>query len=93
MSQARRRKQLQQRFYLPGDTQLILISWFSFAAVLVKAITAALLAQYAALPGAPNWPKTLAADTWASCQNLSQQNVGINIGVLTILPPGFIALI
>ena len=28
-----------------------------------------------------------------SCQNLFQQNVEINIGVLTILPPGFIAVL
>lgn len=53
---------------LPGDTQLTLIFWFSLAAVRVRPITAALVAQYAALPGAPNWPKTLAAETYAGGQ-------------------------
>ena len=39
---------------LPGETQLTRIFWFSLAAVRVRPITAALVAQYAALPGAPN---------------------------------------
>lgn len=39
---------------------------FSLAAVLVNAMTLALLAQYAEFPGAPNCPKVLAADTYSS---------------------------
>lgn len=49
---------------IPGETQLTLICWFSLAAVLVNPITAALVEQYAELPGAPNCPNTLAAETW-----------------------------
>lgn len=52
------------RAHLPGDTQLTLIFWFSLAAVLVRPMTAALLAQYATFPTAPNWPNVLAAETW-----------------------------
>lgn len=49
--------------HLPGDTQLTLIFWLSLAAVLVRPMTAALLAQYATFPTAPNWPNVLAAET------------------------------
>ena len=49
--------------YEPGATQFILICEFSLAAVWLMAVTAALVAQYAAQPGVPNWPKTLAAET------------------------------
>lgn len=51
---------------LPGETQLTRIFWFSFAAVLDNPITAALLAQYGDTPGDPNWPKTLAAETYCN---------------------------
>lgn len=49
--------------YVPGATQLTRTCGFPFTAVLARAITAALLAQYAELPGDPNCPKVLAADT------------------------------
>lgn len=48
----------------PGATQFTRIVWFSFAAVRVAAITAALLAQYATLPGAPICPNVLDAETY-----------------------------
>lgn len=57
--------------------------------MLVKEITAALVAQYAALPGAPNWPKTLAAETCGTQLEyvLVEYGRGVGEGELTMLPP------
>ena len=52
-----------QCYHGPGATQFTRTPGASFAAVLVNAIIAALLAQYAALPGVPMFPKVLAAET------------------------------
>lgn len=41
---------------------------FSFAALRVKPVTAALLGQYFQFPKAPSWPNTLATDT---CKRIS----------------------
>lgn len=84
-----RKKRIGVNKVVPGATQFTRIFWFSLAAVLDNPITAALLAQYAAFPGAPNWPKTLAAVTYYHVSTyLSTISVD---GKPTMLPPSVMA--